>query len=337
MDIRLLIDSIVRQTTILIAQLATSGGVRAPLPHIANQVFLDLAKELDAQGVSRKVSADMFGMALRAYQRKLQRLTESSTDRGRSLWEAIMGFISERDLVTRAEVLIRFKRDDEAIVRGVLHDLTESGMVFCSGSGSSAVYRAVSEEELGRMRRFDSTEALDAFLWALVYREGPLSRSALSKLAVIDAKRMDESLQRLERDGRVSKKDRLEDPLYESSEFFVPLNAHAGWEAAVFDHYRALVQTICRKLRDDSAGASANDEVGGSTYTLDIWPGHSLEQEARGVMRRFRQQTGELRARIRAHNKANGMPDHYDQVTVYVGQCITHREPSLETEHSNAF
>ena len=63
MTIQLLIDAIVRQTTVLIAQLATSGGA---LAHVANQVFLDLANELEAHGVSRKVSADMFGMALRA-------------------------------------------------------------------------------------------------------------------------------------------------------------------------------------------------------------------------------------------------------------------------------
>ena len=67
MNAQILIDSIVRQVTVLIAQLATSGGIRAPLSHVANQVFVDLARELEEQGVSRKVSADMFGMALRAY------------------------------------------------------------------------------------------------------------------------------------------------------------------------------------------------------------------------------------------------------------------------------
>ena len=46
MNVKILIDSIVRQTTVLIAQLATSGGVRAPLAHVANQVFLDLSREL---------------------------------------------------------------------------------------------------------------------------------------------------------------------------------------------------------------------------------------------------------------------------------------------------
>ena len=69
MTIEPLIHAIVRQTTILIAQLATARGVRAPLAQIANQVFLDLVNELERQGVSRKVSADMFGLGLRTYRR----------------------------------------------------------------------------------------------------------------------------------------------------------------------------------------------------------------------------------------------------------------------------
>ena len=64
-ETRHLIDAIVQQTTLLIAQLATSAGIRAPLAHIADQVFLDLANEIEQQGVSRKVVADMFGLALR--------------------------------------------------------------------------------------------------------------------------------------------------------------------------------------------------------------------------------------------------------------------------------
>jgi hypothetical protein len=68
-DSRLLIDAVVRQTTLLIAQLATSAGIRAPLAHLADQVFLELAREIEQQGVSKKVAADMFGIALRSYQR----------------------------------------------------------------------------------------------------------------------------------------------------------------------------------------------------------------------------------------------------------------------------
>ena len=37
MDVKLLIDAIVRQTTVLIAQLSTRAGIRAPLAHGAGK------------------------------------------------------------------------------------------------------------------------------------------------------------------------------------------------------------------------------------------------------------------------------------------------------------
>ncbi|HYO94481.1 MAG TPA: hypothetical protein VER33_08205, partial [Polyangiaceae bacterium] len=135
MNVQVLIDSLVRQVTVLIAQLATSGGIRAPVAHLANQVFLELAKELEAQGVSRKVSADMFGMALRAYIRKVRRLSEAQSERGHTLWQAVLEFIRAEQLVGRTRVLQRFELDGELQVTAVLQDLTESGVVFCSGSG----------------------------------------------------------------------------------------------------------------------------------------------------------------------------------------------------------
>ncbi len=151
MNVRLLIDSIVRQTMVLIAQLATSGGLRAPLRARRGAGVLELAKELEGQGVTKKVSADMFGMALRTYQRRTQRLSQSRTDRGRSLWEAVLDFIRESDVTTREQVLKRFRHDDEASLRGVLRDLTESGLVFASGSGRAAVFRLATTDELGRL------------------------------------------------------------------------------------------------------------------------------------------------------------------------------------------
>src|SRR5512134_1265714 len=127
MTVQLLIDAIVRQTTVLIAQLATSGGVRAPLAHIANQVFLELSREVESQGVSKQVSADMFGLALRSYRRRIQRLEASATDRGGSLWEALLDYLGKVGVVTRTDVLRRFHRDDPELVKSVLHDACESG------------------------------------------------------------------------------------------------------------------------------------------------------------------------------------------------------------------
>src|ERR1051325_6152286 len=143
MDVKLLIDAIVRQTTVLIAQLSTSAGIRAPLSHIADQVFLDLASEIEAQGVTRKVAADMFGLALRSYQKKMQRLTESATVRDRTLWEAILDLV-EKEQPTRSRLLARFEVDGEREVVAVLNDLVQSGLVYATGAGESTVYGVTS-------------------------------------------------------------------------------------------------------------------------------------------------------------------------------------------------
>src|SRR5215510_406347 len=123
----------VRQTTILIAQMATTAGARSPLAHMANSVFLDLARELKQQGLGSRVISDMFGMTLRAYHAKVTRLSESGTDRGRSLWEAILEFVREKGSVSRLSVLERFSGDEEVVVKGVLLDLVDSGLLFRSG------------------------------------------------------------------------------------------------------------------------------------------------------------------------------------------------------------
>jgi hypothetical protein len=112
MNARLLIDSIVRQTTILLAELATSGGLRAPLANVADRVFIELAHELDAHGVSRSVSADMFGLALRTYLRRIRRYDESATQQGASLWEVVLAFVERKNVVSRSDVLDEFARDD---------------------------------------------------------------------------------------------------------------------------------------------------------------------------------------------------------------------------------
>ncbi len=93
----MLIDAIVCQTMVLTARLATSGGKRIPLAHITNQIFLDLTRELKASNLGNKVIADMFGLTLRAYHRKLKRLCESEPERGRSLWEDVATHLAKKD------------------------------------------------------------------------------------------------------------------------------------------------------------------------------------------------------------------------------------------------
>jgi DNA-binding MarR family transcriptional regulator len=329
MTIELLIHAIVRQTTILIAQLATSRGVRAPLAQIANQVFLDLVRELERQGVSRKVSADMFGLGLRTYRRKIQRLSESSTERGRSLWEAVLEYVKERSLVTRQEVLTRFSRDDEAQVRAVLHDLCESQLVFSSGSGPNTSYRAASDEELATLQQRRGPEGSDELLLALMYREGPLTVQDIAARAQRPAAEIERAVERLLASGRIERLERSGEPLYRAGALLIPLGAPVGWEAAVFDHFKALVTTILGRLGEQRT--APEDQCGGSTYTIDVWDGHPLAEEVYGTLGRLRAALSELRARVGEFNGSTEIPDAHTRVVIYLGQALI-REANEATD-----
>jgi hypothetical protein len=329
MNAQLLIDSIVRQVTVLIAQLATSGGVRAPITHLADQVFVELSNELQAQGVSRKVSADMFGMALRPYIRKLRRLSEGYTETGKTLWQAVLDFVCREGMVTRTRVLERFSRDDTLQVNGVLHDLTESGLVFVSGSELGAIYRAATESEIGQLSRLTAENGLDELIWVLVYRCGPLTQEALHQKLGPQSDKLSAVLNRLLADKRVEWQP---DGALKARDFVLPLGSPAGWEAAVFDHFQALVQTVCQRLRISAAGANKNDIIGGSTYSFDVWPGHPMENEVKGQLREIRRCCGELLCRLEAHNREHGLAQQYQQVVFYTGQCILERELEEPTD-----
>jgi hypothetical protein len=322
MTIELLIHAMVRQTTVLIAQLATARGVRAPLAQIANQVFLDLVSELERQGVSRKVSADMFGLGLRTYRRKIQRLSESSTERGRSLWEVVLEYARERGLVTRTEVLTRFPRDDEALTRAVLHDLCESQLLFSSGSGLNTTYRATSEDELSTLQQRRGNDGSDELLVALMYRDGPLTLKEVASRALLDSSATEAALSRLLAAGRIEQIEHDEGPRYKAGALVIPLGAPVGWEAAVFDHFKALVTTILCRLREDRTAPALVDRVGGSTYTIDVWNGHPLAEEVYGTLARLRAQLSELRSRVDEFNRERTLPDAYTRVLIYVGQCL---------------
>jgi hypothetical protein len=327
---QILIDSIVRQTTILIAQLATSGGVRSPLAQIADRVFLDLARELEEHGISRKVSADMFGMALRSYRRRIRQLSESSTERGHSLWEAVLAYLSGGGMVTREDVLKRFHRDDEALVKGVLYDLCETGLVLKLGSGKHAAYRAATADEIASLRA--SHDGLLELVWALVYRDGPLTEQELSARTSLSHEALGRCLGQLLLDDRVQREGQNR---YRARAIVLPLGSSAGWEAALFDHFQAVVKTIVARLRR-GADASSEAESGGSTYTFSIWKGHPFEGEVRGLLQEFRARHSRLREQIQAYNDAHQKPPRFDRVTVYGGLNVLSDETDTAADTEDA-
>ena len=319
MTLHLLIQAIVRQTTILIAQLATSRGSRAPLAQVADQVFQDLVHELERQGVSRKVSADMFGLGLRTYQRKVQRLTESKTSVGRSLWMAVLDYLTQHGRATRADIFKYFAAEDESLVRGVLHDLCESGLVTATGSGNAIAYECISDSELERLSQLREDTGFDELLWALLDRQGSQTFASLVKRYGTRTK-ISAALERLGQAGRVTFSKR--DGRYSAEPLALPLGSPVGWEAGIFDHFQAMVKTINCRLRLNREAARLEDRIGGSTFTFEVWPGHPHEAQAYATLSSLRTQLVELRSKIEGYNAEHAIPENYTEVSLYVGQCL---------------
>jgi hypothetical protein len=98
----------------------------------------------------------------------------------------------------------------------------------------------------------------------------------------------------------------------------------------VLDHYQAVVTAICAKLASGLTRASADDTTGGSTFHLDVWPGHPLEREALGLLASFRRQAVAVREAIERHNATHVRPpDAPDtRIVTYVGQTVRSEEES---------
>jgi hypothetical protein len=329
MNVNYLIDAIVRQTTVLIAQLATSGGRRPSLAHTANQVFVDLVTELKRQGVGNKVIADMFGLALRGYHAKVSRLQGSATYGGKSLWEAVLEFIRAKGTVSQADVLTRFRGDDALTVRSVLGDLVDSGLVFRTDKGDRSVFRAVSLEEMKEHDQSGS-EGIANLVWVGVNRLGSATRDELIDLVPIDGASMDSALALLLKEGRISRHEEAQTVRYSCDGCFIPLGESHGWEAAVFDHYQAMVTALCAKLNTGVLRGEATDHIGGSTYTFCIWEGHPMQEQVLGFLSSIRAQAMALRQQVADYNQTTNKPtDQMQRVVAYVGQTVI--DPEGET------
>jgi hypothetical protein len=311
MSLELLIDALTREASALIASAATQGGARTSLAHASDRLFHGLAVELQALNVRRRVCADMFGMAPRAFLRKLRRVSESVTDRGCCLWDAVYRHIATAQPVAHGEVLRRFHRDDQDVLRGVLADLRDAGLVLVDGRGQHMTYRAATSPELERVLH-RHREGTDELVWAFIFHEGPISRSDLQQHG-LKAEELERVLDRLVSSGRVVEEARDKEPVYRSLSYSPPAGATA--EGPIFDHFRAVVRTLSTFLSRPGEPSAA------STYKLDLWPGHPMEEETKNLFREWRQRGTKLRERIDAYNAAQTGPPPIQPMTLYIGLC----------------
>ncbi|HXS18462.1 MAG TPA: hypothetical protein VN764_14795, partial [Polyangiaceae bacterium] len=209
-----------------------------------------------------------------------------------------------------------------AQVRAVLRDLCDSQLVVLEDLNQKSCYRAATEEELLELRHTNGNEGYDDLLAALLYREGPLTMAQIAEKAQTEQRFIEAAVERLVTLGRIQRGEADGTAQYEVRALLIPLGAPAGWEAAVFDHYKAMVKTILTRLNNRGA-AQLEDSAGGSTYTIDTWPGHPLNEEVSGALHQVRTSLGDLRSRVTEYNRHNPRPEQYQRTVIYAGQCLS--------------
>lgn len=332
MNVNLLIDAIVRKTTVLIATLATAGGSRAPLANVADRVFASLVNELKEQGLNNRIIADMFGLALRTYHNQVSRLSESKTHQGRSLWEAVLSYIQDKGVASRADVLSRFKSDDDELVKSVLKDLVDTGLVFRSGRSDNVIYRTATLEEVAATSDSRESDARANLVLAAIHRYGPMNSEALSEIVPMPDYYLKSALEQLVTDGRTTVETRANERVYRCVKFLIPFSDPAGWEASVFDHYQAMVTALCIKVRKGKTTADLSDVDGGSTYTFDVWNGHPYIDEVLAFLQTTRQHARQLRENVEAYNTEHRPSQSLQckRVIAYIGQTVLEEEDSRD-------
>lgn len=244
----------------------------------------------------------------------------------------MLAFAEEHGSISRAELLHRFRGDDEATVRGVIKDLVDSGMLFRTGRGDLTTYRIATPEETSRAGG-DAGERIASFAWIAVHRYGPVTRAELAEHVPAGDDALDTALVRLVRESRVTAQERDGKVYYSSAECIIPFGTPAGWEAAVFDHYQAMVTAVCTKLRLGKTHAVPGEWVGGSTYSFDIWDGHPLHDEAVGFLQATRERAMSLRRRVDALGASrSGDDSSTKRVIIYVGQTVIGAEGEGDEE-----
>jgi len=324
MRTKIMIDSIVRQTTVLIAQLASSAGLRAPLAHIADEVFLSLSRQLETEGVPQKVAADMFGLALRTYQRRVRRLREGGTEKGATLWPSILDYLKAHPGGTRGEVLHHFSAEEPAAVGAVLADLVRTGLASKTGSGPNIRYTTTSEEVRKLIARQQDQELIRPMVWLEICRSPGADRVLLAARLELELSEVDEAVKELTEENHLKKDEN--GGLEAISPLEIPEGSEVGWEAAVLDHYQAVVQTISGKLEGPRV-IDNREVIGGGTLSFDLPDGHPDREEVMSLLERTREETRTLWERVTEYNAKQSTPlDSCPRVVFYFGQTFRTEE-----------
>jgi hypothetical protein len=178
------------------------------------------------------------------------------------------------------------------------------------------VYGLSSDADRRRVAGGERAEAAQSLVWLSLYRQAMTRRDLYASLS-LEAAEVDRAVENLTREGRV----REVSGKLRADTFVVPVGSTKGWEIAVFDHFSAVARAIAAKLRRGAPQSEEEDVTGGATLTFELYAGHPLRSEVRGLLRRVRGEVNELWSRVGEHNDGHPIAEtDKELVTFYFGQ-----------------
>lgn len=309
----------------LFATLASRNPLRMYFADIAGKTLLDIVQVLREDGISQEAIAASFGLTMNGYRAKMRRLQdlhhaegEAEGEEPRTLLERVFGeVVGAAGAWLEAGPLARKFRGVKAdTLNGILHFLVQSGVVEQRGRGRARAWRAV--ERLPSVE----TTALDTAV--LLYREGPLTASQLASRLGLSETTVTQHLDELRAGGRLRvSRNEAGEQAWRATEFHIPLDTPAGYEAALFDHLSTVIQAICKKVRLGRHTASLGDRVGGATFTFHVPVDDPLWAEVSSNLREQRIRLEGWLARAKALSPKG--PEAFagrrvKRISIYVGQ-----------------
>ncbi len=234
--------------------------------------------------------------------------------------EAVLEFVRGHEPVSGAVIYGRFRNDDREVVAGVLNDLVESSLAYRSGRGDNAVYRIADQSDFVSSDPRAETARLHMILLT-VYRTGPIALPDLAATLRLSEATCASALHTLLAEGKVTQ----DGFRFKSDRFEVPVGESQGWEAAVLDHYQALVNAVAAKVCAGTQGSKPGETVGGATFSFDIPEGHPLEEQVLGLLSATRRTLENLREQVDRINHTlpvGGAESEPRRLVFYLGQYV---------------
>jgi sialic acid synthase SpsE len=110
------------------------------------------------------------------------------------------------------------------------------------------------------------------------------------------------------------------------------VGSEVGWEVAVFDHYRAVLDALARKLHLKATNPELARWVGGATLVFDLHEQHPMKDEAFALLERVRGEVNSLWQRVSDYNSQHPIPpEAMFPMTFYFGQNVEFSTNGIKT------